>query len=587
MDVRVSEQDRSDAQIDRARIDGGFSFALAAFLAGLGLLALLERIGLPDALLRLGVVALIFSGIAFITARSRSMRPVDFFAGGRRLPASYAGLAFAGTTLGLALPFFTAPDIGFASALAGFGAGLLWLVFAAGPYLRRSGLYSFADLMITRFPHVIVRGPLVLTIAFCAACVSFGGYEIAVHGLAATTGIDRSVGAAILGGLLIVFVVPAGLSSVLWVSLAAAVVTIAALVLPLGFDMVMGTPLVVPIFGDPKLWAKAAADFALLTGAKAQPGFELPLAIGFGLGLASLAPLLGPQIASRNEGSARRSGLIGLVWLAVIAMLMGATIAGASLALTKAVTGRSPAHLPPAVTAASGRGEIAICGVHTRDRAALTRACAAAIGPNTPLRARDIKTEGTDLLQSLPALRGSEPTLARLAGAFMIVLGMAVAAAGVQTVMTSLGHDILHPLRRKFGPVSQRLAVTRLMAVAFIGFAGLWLAHSGVDVRALFVLALMLSAALVMPLFILALLRRPNTASAFAAFCVSAFVMLHFSRTVQMPVSLAEFAREAVFACFDGVAVGLFIAFLPQRNLAARKASRGSARRDKPPPDQR
>lgn len=563
----MNQHDSSDAQIDRARIDGGFSFASATFALGLGLLAVFERIGLPDKLLRIGLIALIFAGLVVVCLFLRTMRPIDFYAGGRRLPGLYAGLAFVGVALGLLLAFLpsSASGIGFASVGAGFGVGCLWALFATGPILRRSGAYSLADLIASRFPHLLVRVPMVLLIGFCAACIALGGYEIALRGFVAATDLDRQLSTIILGSLLVLLIVPAGLSGVVWTAAAATVVTMAALILPLSLDLFSGMPLALPIIGDPAAWTQAATHFAALTGASKQTAFEPSLVIAIGLGLATLAPLFGAAIASKDESAAWRCGFVGMIWLGLGALLIAATLAGATLAIEPAVNGRLPSALPSAIVAASGRGEIAICGVYAREPAALTRACAATDGPAQPLHMRDLKADSTYLLESLPLLRGAEPTLARLAAAFMIVLGMAIAATGLQCLVTALSHDILHPRRRRYAVVSRRLAISRLLTIACSLLASLWLAGRSVDPRALFTLALMLSAALVAPLLALTLMPRPTSLGAFAALCVAAFVTAHFLLFDAAVMPPGELATDAIFAAFDGVAVGLFISFLPKR----------------------
>jgi cation/acetate symporter len=572
----VTQHDLSDAQIDRAQIDGGFGFALAAFVLGLGILAVLDRIGLPDDILRIGVLALIFSGLVVIALLMRTMRPLDFYAGGRRLPASYAGIVFAGSGFGLFMPFLPPlpPGISFVSIAIGFCLGFLWLLFGAGPILRRSGAYSFADLIGTRFAYPSVRIPIVLIIASCAACVALGGYEIALRGFVATLGVHRIIGAIILGGLLVLLVVPAGLSGVMWISAAAAVVTVAALALPLGFGLISGQPVALPIFGDQMLWSRAIVDFAVVTGADRQPGFEIAIVITFGIGVAMLAPLFGAAIASRDEATAWRSGLAGTVWLVLGALLIAGTLAGATLAITTGVDGHAPSNLPAALLKASGRGEIAICGVHARDAAALNRACANKVKGGQPLDVQDISTNGDALLTSLPVLRGSESsTLARLAGAFMIILGMGLAASGIQFVTTSLAHDLAQPYRRP-GPVSRRLAFARAVAIGCIALASLWLALASVDARFLFTLALMLSTALVAPLLALALVPQATSLGAFAALCVGSFVMAHFFIYNAALMPLGRLASDAAFAATDGFAVGLFITFLPaKRPTGTRVAS--------------
>ncbi|MHB8885923.1 MAG: hypothetical protein ACYC5H_12770 [Methylovirgula sp.] len=564
----MNQQDRPDSQIDRTRIDGGFSFAVAALALGLGLLTILERIGLPDEVLRIGVIALIFAGLIITVLFLRTMRPIDYYAGGRRLPATYAGLAFAGVALGVFLPFLppSSIGIGLSSASAGFGIGCLWALFAAGPILRRSGGYSFGDLIASRFPHLMVRVPIVLVMGFCAGCIALGGYEIALRGLIAATGAERTLGAPIVAGLLILLIVPAGLSGIVWTAAAATVITTLALILPLGRDLLSGAPLAFPIFGDQAIWTQAVAHFTVLTEASRQTAFRPGLVVAIGLGVATLAPLFGATIATRDEGAAWRSGLIGIIWLALGALLMAATIAGATLALQNAVGDRPPAALPRAILAASAQGDIAICGVYSSDPVVLDLACSANTGSDQPQPAwKHMRTNAGYLLRSLPFLRGSEPTLTRLAAAFMIVLGIATAASGVQFLATVLSHDILHPKRRQFAVVSQRLAITRLLTIAFSILASHWLARHGVDVQVLFTLALMLSAALVTPLLVLALMPQPTSMGALAALCVAGFVTAHFALFGTMTTSADELAANAIFAAIDGIAVGLFVTFLPKR----------------------
>ncbi len=583
----MTQHEISDAQIDRARIDGGFGFALAAFVLGLGLLAILDRIGLPDDMLRIGVLGLIFAGLIVIALWMRTMRPADFYAGGRRLPASYAGLVFAGSGFALFLPFLPPlqQGISFASVALGFGIGFLCLLFVTGPILRRSGCYSIADVIGARFPLLAVRVPVALLIGFCAACVALGGYEIALRGLVATTGIDRPTGAAVVGGLLIFLVIPAGLSGVIWISAAAAIVMATALALPLGLGLVSGQPPVLPMFGDPGLWSKAVADFAIVTGADREAGFQIPIVIAFGFGVSMLAPLFGGAVASRDEATARRCGLVGTVWLVLGACLAAATLAGAVLALQTAVSGHVPSSLPAALLAASGHGEIAICGLHTHEAAALIGACAGKAGTGQALSIQDISSTGADLLMILPLLRGSEPTLARLAAVFMTVLGMGLAASGIQSFVTSLAHD-LKPAQRRRGPVSRRLAFARAVAIAVSVAASFWLAGRSVDARFLFTLALMLSAALVAPLLVLAFIPQATSLGAFAALCVASFVMARFFVYNAATMPLESLATDVAFAAFDGLAVGFFVAFLPKKNAAApTAASAAPSDSDRPTPE--
>lgn len=563
----MTQFELSDAQNDRARIDGGFSFSVSAFILGLGLLAVLDRIGLPDELLRIGVLALIFFGLAVIAVLRRTMRPVEFYVAGRVLPASYAGMVFAGAAFGLFLPFLPpVGDVSFTAIALGFCFGCLWLLFVAGPVLRQHGAYSFADLIARRFPLFSVRIPVVLVFAFCAAAVALAGYDMAVNSLVAATGIDRGAALLLLSLWLMLFIVPGGLSGVIWILAAAAVVALAALALPLMHGVASGLPLASPMIGDQMLWVQGLTDFALVTGAKASAGVEFPVVVAFALGISLLAPLASAAVASRDAATAWRCGVIATLWLIAGTLLVSATIAGATLALKANVTGHAVAQLSPALLEASGRGAFSICGAYSSLPSALTSACGVHA---QSLQLQDIRSTGLDLLTSLPLLRGTEPTLARLAAAFLIVVGASLAAAGVQGFLTSVAHDLRAPRRRHLGPASRRLAVARALAIAFIVCAGFWLVDHTVDARLLTTLAIMLSVAILAPLLALSLLPKASHLAAFAALCVSGFVTIHYFIYAGTQIATLGLATDSIFAAADGLAVGLFIAFLP---LGKRKA---------------
>lgn len=562
---RVSEHQISDAQIDRARIDGGFSFALAAFILGLGLLAVLNRVGMPDDMLRGGLFVLLFCGLLVVVLWRRTMRLGEFYAGGRVLPAIYAGMAFAGLSFALVLPFLAAsPGLGFGSVVIGFGLGALWLLFVNGPSLRKSGAYSFADVIAARFPLAVIRIPIVLLIAFSSLCIALGGIEIAVHGLGAALGLERASAVVLIGGLLILLIVPAGLSGVMWIAVAATVVAVTATLLPLFAGLFMSQPQAMPLFGDQRLWTQAVDDIVILTGSDRTVGLQFSFIIVFALGIPALTPMLSAAIASRDEASAWRSGVSGSIWLLIGGLLIAGTLGSAALTLEAAAVNQLPADLPAAVLDASERGAIAICGVHSGNVANVTRACAFKIGTGKTLRLQDIRADGVDLVTSLPALRGSEPTLARLASALTILLGLALAASAIQSFITSLGHDLVHPSRRRLGPVSRRLAVARAMAIGLVALAGFRLYARSIDVRFLFLFAVALSAGFVAPLAFLSSLRRMTSISAVAALCVAGFVMAHFFLVKGWSSPLHELATDSSFAAIDAVVVALFIAFLPR-----------------------
>jgi len=572
----VTQQD-TDASLARARIDGGFSFALAAFAAGLGLIAVLERVGLPDQALRLCVTAFILTGFVIIAALLRSMRPVDFYAGGRALPAPYVGLAYAGLSAGLFLPFLPPlpQGLGLNSLATGFGAGLFCAIFATGPYLRRSAAFSIADLAGSRFPHPLARCAIAGIAAICAGLVAMGGYEIALRAFLAATGTSRAFGAAVLGVLLVLVIVPGGLSGVIWLAAGAAIVSLAALGLPPALSMLH----------EATLWTAGAARFDAMTGSNPNLPIEPAVVVALALGLAAFAPLLGPAVASRDRQSAVRAGPFAFLLIAIIAVLAAMTMAHSTLALDATLAGREPGKLPAEILAASEQGGISICGVRSGASSVIAGSCVAEDGFDATLRLQDIGANAEYLLENLPSLRKAGPTLAGLAAVFAIALGISVAAAGVQSFATSLGHDVFHPKRRRLGLASRRLAYARALAILLIAFCGAHLASGKADPRLFITLALTISATLLAPPLALTLVRRATSFDALVALLVAALVIGRFILTHTKGWAPDELAANAIFAALDAFLAGVFTSLLHEGDLPSRRPALPAPKDEPPGPD--
>jgi cation/acetate symporter len=559
----VTQQD-IDASLARTRIDGGFSFALAAFAIGLGLLAVLERVGLPDPALKACVAALVFSEFVIIAAILRTMRPVDFYAAGRALPPPYAGLAYAALAAGLFLPFLPplAQGLGLNSIVDGFGVGLFCAVFVTGPYLRYRGASSIADLAGSRFPNPVARMFIAAITASCAALVAIGGYEIALRAFLAATAASRTFGAVVLGVLLVVLIVPGGLAGVIWLAAGAAVVCLAALGLPQVLMLREATP-----------WAAALARFDAIGGAQQNLALEPAIVVALALGLGALAPLFGPSVASRNRVSALRGGIFACLFVGLIAALAAMTMARSTLALEATLVGHEPGKLPAEILAASQRGAVSICGTQSGNTSDIAVTCGADPNFGGTLRPQDIGADATYLLENLPLLQHSGPTLGGLAAVLGAALGISLAAAGVQSFATSLGHDIFHSKRRRYGPASRRLAYARALAILLIAACAAILAAAPADPRRYIALALMISATLVTPLLGLTLIKRATSMGALAAVLVAALVMCVFIYPQGWNVPPEELAANAIFAALDGFLAGVFASFLLGRDSLAASAA--------------
>ncbi|MGO9004906.1 MAG: hypothetical protein ACLQIQ_14155 [Beijerinckiaceae bacterium] len=572
----MNEHESLGFRLEKSRIDAGFGFGLVAFVGGLGLLVLLDRIGLPDRLLRVFVLALTIFGFLAAAAARRTTRSAYFYAAGRLLSASYCGLAAAALAAGLFLGLLQmivrearVPSLGL-----GFSLGLFCAFFVTGFLLRRSAAVSLADLIAARFPQFSVRLIVAIIAAVCAALISWAGYDLALRGFISATGMGRAGAASVLGAILCFVVIAGGLSTVLWVAVEAAIVLLFGLALPLLLDLVNAKPLALPVIGDPALWDAARTRLITLVAESHTDHvstFSLVLALAGGL--AALAPLLGPLVASGGERGFARTGLVAFGWLALLAILCCATMGAATLALDKTLVGQAPADLPATVYAANADGLVTICGGAAANPATLAKDCAGRGGYAGTLRSADIRALPDFLLENLAKLRQFGPVPGGLADSFVIGIGLTLAAAGIHSFVTSLSHDAIAPRRRRLTSASLRLALARTLAIVSIAVIGASLTFKAADTGVAITLALFISAAFLTPIVALLVWPRADSFDASVTFFVTLMLIVnlilahgHFA----VPIDLAP---SVLLAGLGGFLAGLFSSMQRSNTADSREAS--------------
>ncbi len=508
---------------ERASIDGRVAFASAFLVLGCALIILLDRIGVPERVVAIlgPMVALV--SLATLGALLHSMRISRFYAAGRRVPAIYAG--FAATTLVAALA---------ASCLAALPAGVTLVDFAIGiaagtviaglgvrPLVRKTGAFSVADLVATRFPGMVLRLGMALLVAAIAYLLAHAGVELAVRALNLWSGFARPLSAALVGIVLVFMVAPGGFAGAIWGAIAAGAMSVAAFALPLIVLALGGNPLPFPVVGDTALWQRAVAQLSAwnLMGPDPQ-GLNLWIVIALAVGLAVLVPVAAPAFGAPDRRSARRAGYISLIWLALFGAIIIATIAASTVALVQDTAGQKPDRLSPTLYAASKNGAFSICGVEGQTPIGLRQTCAARPGFKDTLREEDVAPRRDFLFLNLPLLGGLGPAFSGLVVAAMAALGLALASVSFQAFATALGHDAFHRVRDVEALTSRRLAITRLVLIAAIVVSTAVASTTPSDPRAAIGLAVVLSTAGVAPLIALALWGRATGLDALIALVV-------------------------------------------------------------------
>jgi hypothetical protein len=288
-------------------VNGRAAFLGAAFLTGVGLIFVVERVGAPDGLVRALGPLLILAGVALLGAVMRNARAAGFFLADRAAPPFYAGLGFAGIAAGLV------HSLGAAPPLAGVGLGLALSALAVGPLLRRLRASSFADLAATRFRSARLGAALAVILVIVGLLCGAAGFEGAVRDLAGADMSRRT--ATIVSALTLIFVlIPGGLAGLVWSAATAAAVLLAVLLLPI----------------LPSVWAEDFAADAFQTWRHALEAAAAPLAAGDRAALGAVAiistaaataalPIFaGPAASIARSAGSHRAGLAALIVLILI-----------------------------------------------------------------------------------------------------------------------------------------------------------------------------------------------------------------------------------------------------------------------------
>jgi cation/acetate symporter len=503
---------------ERASIDGRVAFASAFFVLGCALIILLDRIGVPERLVAVLGPMVVLVSLAVLGALLHSMRISRFYAAARRVPAIYGG--FAATTLIAALAASCLTALPDGVSLLDFGVGLFAGAAMAGlgvrPLVRKVGAFSIPDLIGARFPGMALRLAVALLIAAIAFAVAHAGVEMAVRALNLWSGFARPLAAALVGIVLVFMVVPGGFAGAIWGSIAAGAVFVAAFALPLIVLAVSGNQLPFPVFGDQALWQRATAHLAGwgLTGVAADRPDNVSIGVALAIGMAVLVPVVAPAFAAPDPRSARRAGVVSLVWLCLFGGLVVANIAASSVALVQDAVGQKPDRLSPAFYAASKNGVFSVCGTQGQTPIGLRQVCAATAGFKDNLREGDLAPRRDFLFANLPLLAGLGGAFSGLVAAALTALGLALASVGFHACATALGHDAFHRVRDAAALTSRRLAITRLLLIAAIMGSTAWASTTAIDPRALIAIALVLSVAVVAPLIVLVLWGRASALDA-------------------------------------------------------------------------
>lgn len=528
------------------RLGAYFGIFLSGFFAIALLALILDGLGVDGGLLSLAMLLgplLLYLGIGASTATTD---PLDFFAAGRRVPAFFNGLILAMAAFGATgLVTFTGLlfMIGFDALFIAIGAlaGFVIMAVMLAPFLRKFGAFTVPSYLGRRFdsrPLRIVTGVLV---AVPMVMVLGAEIKLATEAAVLLSGWSHGQVLALFFLVLLVTLLPGGMRSMTWTSVAQGLAALVAVIIPVAIVASIITTLPLPqLTHGPVLRAVGRSEAVqglpiilppLLAFDLPEPGlqpimkrFSDPFgAIGSGaftLSMLSMlagvaaAPWLLPRLAAAPGVYEARKTLGWATFLFGVAVMTASSVAVFMRDYLLDLIARSgPAVVPPWLAELAKQGFASINETGTQ------------------FTVSSISIARDGVLYSLPIAAGLPHMLLDLTLAGVVAGGLVAASAAA----TALGHVFSEDLALG-GTWEPPHGATRL----HLGRAGIWLAvglgilgaaFSSADPLRLVLWALALAGSTLFPVLVLSIWwKRMNGFGALAGvltgFTVTTFGIL-------------------------------------------------------------
>ncbi|MGH1349973.1 MAG: VC_2705 family sodium/solute symporter [Methyloligellaceae bacterium] len=493
-------------------------------------LAVIESLGISHTTLAvMAIFAPILAACAIGLASSNS-DIIDFYISGRRVPASYNGLAIAAGSMGSAgiigltgCVFF----LGYDALALGFGwiAGILVLGILFAPYLRKMGAYTvpgfFAQRFNSNFARLISACVVIIPIALLLIA------EIQIASLAASTIFDMSKGLLtfIILSLICLGLVGGGMRSLTWSQCAVYIIVICGFLAPLIITSVQHTNLPLPQMSYGSVLDDLSRIEAVGGIGPAQPiplkrampsnlpdftqkPFTQPfgligfmdfmfLGLCFMIGAATLPGTLTRMSTTPNVLEARKSAAWALVFVGVIVISIPAYAVFTKLTLAQALPQFAIDQLPRWITNFEAQG---IFSFGNSDKNTLD------------LQNLGIKRDGVFLL--LPYAAQFPYVLVVLSVLTIVLAAIAAASAQLITLSNIISHDIISTFFIRGASEKIQIHIARI-CILFIAMLIGWISVNGnYDSFKLLAYAFSISGSAIFPPLVLAIWWRSCNKSA-------------------------------------------------------------------------
>jgi cation/acetate symporter len=526
---------KDDFTSNLGRIYGMYTGGFAAFIV---LVAILERMGVPNQVLGYMFVGFTILVYAFIGIISRTVQVSEYYVAGRRVPALYNGMAtgadwMSGASfVGMAGSLFLLGYDGLAFVLGWTGGYVLVAVLVA-PFLRKFGAYTVPDFLAARYGGNTARMLGVMVLLACS--FTYVVAQIFATGLIAQRFLGMDFVVAVYVGLagILVCSMLGGMRAVTWTQVAQYIVLIIAYLIPVVILSAQryGLPIPQLTYGSAlQEIANLEQSFIqnnLATAATLKPHttpflnyspanyFALILCLM--VGTASLPHILMRYFTTPSVREARLSVAWSLFFIFLLYFTAPAYAAFSKLEVYSTVIGRDLNEVRPWLLTYGSLGLVKICGVDASTIEAIKTACSQIAGHPGVIRLQDFSINTDVVVLSTPEIAGMPYVIAGLVAAGGLAAALSTADGLLLAIANALSHDVYYKMINPNAPTARRLVISRVLLVLVAILAAWTASKRPADILAMVSWAFSLAAAGLFPALVLGIWdKRTNKAGAIA-----------------------------------------------------------------------
>ncbi len=457
-----------------------YMYYTGGFFVFVGVLAVLEQLGVPNLYIGYGFVLLTIAVYAVIGVLSRTADAGEYYVAGRSVPAFYNGMATgadwmsAASFIGMAGSLFLLGYDGLAFVL-GWTGGYVLVAILIAPFLRKFGAYTVPDFFAARYEGNFPRFLAVVVLIACS--FTYVVAQIFGTGLIAQRFLGMDFEFAVYVGLfgILLCSMLGGMKAVTWTQVAQYIVLIVAYLVPVVILSAKKYGLPIPQL----TYGQAISDIGALEKKMIADGLALPMSAAanslkphampfinynplnyFALilclmvGTASLPHVLMRYFTTPSVREARNSVAWSLFFIFLLYFTAPAYAAFSKLEVYNLIAAKTElAKLPAWIFIYGKLGLVTICGKAAATAQDVIAACGAIANHPGLLRHQDLGINPDAIVLSTPEIAGMPYVISGLVAAGGLAAALSTADGLLLAIANALSHDVYYKMIRPMSSV--------------------------------------------------------------------------------------------------------------------------------------